>query len=89
MSTLYQPFQPTLTAGGLRSFGMSLQLADSSAPLRNVVHSYLQISVNKPTPYPVMPDATQAIYISTEGGFIAGAYNQSFELPLLEPREFV
>lgn len=88
MSTLYQPFQPTLTAGGLHRFGMSLQLADSSAPLRNVVHSYLQISVDKPTPYPVMPDATQAIYISTEGSFIAGAYNQSFEFPLLERGEY-
>ena len=63
----------------------------SKAPcsaLNDVVHSYLQINAERQTPYPVMPDGTQAVYVSPEGSMIGGAQTEAIDLQLLQPGEY-
>lgn len=88
MNALYKPFQPTLTAAGLNSFGLSLQHSPAHQQLRGIVHSYLQITAQKPTPYPVMPDGTQAVFISPEGSFISGAQSTACDVRIPGPGEY-
>lgn len=88
MNELYKPFQPTLTAAGLNHFGLDLEETPAGQILKSMVHSYLQIRAIKPTPYPVMPDGTQAVYISQHGSFIGGAQTQACDIPLLEPGDY-
>lgn len=82
------PFQPTLTQTGLKQFGLTLQSSQPCEVLKGKVHSYLQISAERPTPYPVMPDGTQAIYISSQGLMIGGAQLEARDIQLLEPGEY-
>ena len=58
MHELFRTFQPTLTNYGLAKFGLSLEYSMPCDALKGVVHSYLQIRAEKPTPYPVIPDGT-------------------------------
>ena len=88
MNDLYRPFQPTLTEAGLQRFGLSLQHLPASEILSGIVHSYLQISAVKPTPYPVIPDGTQAIFISPHGSTIGGAQSQACDIPILQPGDY-
>lgn len=73
MNELNLPFQPLLTNAGLQRFGLSLQEAPVNSRLKGIVHSYLQISTVKPTPYPTIPDETQAVFMSVHGSFIGGS----------------
>jgi len=84
----YRPFQPTLTETGLKRFGLSLESSPACAALRSVVHSYLQISASEPTPYPVIPDGTQAIFISPHGSMIGGSQTQTHDIQILEPGSY-
>lgn len=88
MRKLFIPFQPTLTEAGLRQFGLTLQCSSPCEALKDKVHSYLQISAERPTPYPVMPDGTQAIYISSQGLMVGGAQLEARDVQLLEPGEY-
>lgn len=88
MNELYNPFQPTLTVSGLKHFGLSLACLRPCEVLKDVVHSYLQISAEKPTPYPVMPDGTQAVYISLQGAMIGGAQSRACEVQILQPGDY-
>lgn len=88
MNDLYRPFQPLLTKAGLKRFGLTLEYSPASKILRDVVHSYLQISTAKPTPYPVMPDGTQAVFISPYGSFIGGAQIQACDIQILLPGDY-
>ncbi|WP_126452481.1 AraC family transcriptional regulator [Sulfuriflexus mobilis] len=88
MSKLYIPFQPTLTEAGLGQFGLTLQSKQPCDVLKGKVHSYLQISAKRPTPYPVIPDGTQAIYFSSQGLMIGGAQIEARDIQLLEPGEY-
>lgn len=88
MSELYTPFQPTLTKSGLLQLGLSIEAKAPCEALRGVVHSYLQIKADRRTPYPVLPDGTQAIYISPQGAMIGGALTETREVPLLQPGKY-
>ncbi|WP_413114115.1 helix-turn-helix domain-containing protein [Thaumasiovibrio sp. DFM-14] len=88
ISELYNPFQPLLTNSGLKCFDLSLEQALASSALNGIVHSYLQISTVKPTPYPVIPDGTQAFYIAPYGFKLGGSHAQAFDIPLLEPGQY-
>lgn len=88
MNDLYRPFQPILTNAGLQRFELSLECSPVCENLSGVVHSYLQISAVKPTPYPVIPDGTQAVYISPQGSIIGGAQSQSYDIQIMQPGEY-
>jgi len=88
MYQFYTPFQPTLTQEGLKQFGLTLRFLQPCEALKGKVHYYLQINAERPTPYPVIPDGTQAIYFSSQGGMIAGAQLTALDVQLLEPGEY-
>lgn len=88
MNTQYIPFQPTLTQYGLKKFGLILEKAQPVKTLKGIVHSYLQIKSAKPTLYPVIPDGTQAIYMSPEGLMIGGAQLHALDIQLPQPGEY-
>lgn len=88
MSKLYSSFQPTLTEAGLKHFDLSLQSSLACKILRGIVHSYLQVSTAKPTPYPIIPDGTQAIFISPQGSKIGGAQSRACDIQILQPGEY-
>jgi len=88
MSELYSAFQPTLTKAGLKHFGILLKCSPARKILQGIVHSYLQISTAKPTPYPVIPDGSQAIFISPHGSKIGGAQSQACDIQILQPGDY-
>lgn len=88
MNEIYRPFQPTLTQPGLKQFGLTMKSTMPWESLKGIVYSYLQIKAEKPTPYPVMPDGTQAIYMSAQGLMIGGAQLQARDIQLLKPGEY-
>ena len=88
MNEFYRPFQPTLTDAGLKRFELCLDSSPACGVLRGIVHSYLQISAAKPTPYPIIPDGAQAIFISPHGSFIGGAQSQACQVQILQPGEY-
>lgn len=88
MNKLYRPFQPILTDFGLKRFGLSLEYTSARLTLKGMIHSYLQVSTVKPTPYPVIPDGTQAIFISPRGSIIGGAQSHVFDIQLLQPGDY-
>ncbi|MBV1880354.1 MAG: helix-turn-helix domain-containing protein [Pseudomonadales bacterium] len=87
-SDQYRPFQPILSVAGLSRFGISLEEASTCKPLKNSVHSYLQIKVAKPISYAVIPDGTQAVFISPQGSIISGAQSQACDVPILESGDY-
>jgi len=84
----YAPFQPTLTGAGLQQFQLSLEHCVPSKVLKHVVHSYLQISAAKATPYPIIPDGTQAIFIGPHSSIIGGAQSQASDLQIFQAGEY-
>ncbi|MDH5325003.1 MAG: helix-turn-helix domain-containing protein [Gammaproteobacteria bacterium] len=88
MNKLYSPFQPTLTNAGLHQLGLRMQSREPCESLKGIVHSYLQINVDRQTLYPVMPDGTQAIYISPQGSLIGGTLTEARDIQLLYPGEY-
>lgn len=52
------------------------------------MHSYLQIRAQNPTPYPIIPDGAQAIYIAPTGSLIGGAFVKSSQIQILQPGEY-
>ena len=88
MNELYRSFQPTLTEAGLKRFGLTLEYSPACKILRGIIHSYLQISTEKATPYPVIPDGTQAIFIAPHGSKIGGAQSQARDIQILQPGEY-
>ncbi len=88
MQYSYSSFQPILSQSGLSHFGLSLQQASACKILQGVVHSYLQIRTDNETPYPVIPDASQAIFISDTGSIIGGAQLQAGDLYLPQAGDY-
>ncbi len=88
MNTIYNPFQFTLTAGGLNQLGLSMQREPPCSALNHLVVAYLQVHCDRPTPYPIMPDGTQAIYMSPHGSIIGGAHTTPREVQLLTPGKY-
>ena len=88
MTELFRPFQPTITSTGLINFGLTLECSRPCDVLKGVVHSYLQIKAEKATPYPVIPDGTQSIFISPHGSMIGGAQLKTRDIQILEAGEY-
>ncbi len=88
MKELYKAFQPTLTEAGLKRFGILLKHTPPCKLLRGIVHSYLQISTEKPTPYPVIPDGSQAIFISPHGSKTSGAQSRTSNIQIRQPGDY-
>lgn len=80
---MYDPFQPTLSDSGLKILGISLKFSLPCKALQNAVHSYLEIEVDKPTPYPILPDGSQAIFISPAGSIVGGAQSKATNMQIL------
>jgi len=70
------------------AFGLTMEKMVPCDALTGKVHSYLQIKAERLTPYPVMPDGTQAIYISSQGIMIGGAQLEVQDVQLLGPGEY-
>ncbi|MDH3325611.1 MAG: helix-turn-helix domain-containing protein [Gammaproteobacteria bacterium] len=85
---LYQPFQPLLTNKGRQSFGLSVQQYPAKGRLAGAIHSYLQVTTPKPTLYPMIPDGTQAIFISEESIQIGGAHSQSMDIQIHQAGDY-
>jgi len=81
----YQPFQPLLEDAGQQRFELSAQQQLASGNLNGIVHSYLQIQTSKATPYPIIPDGTQAVFINPDGSTIGGAYSRSRDMQIPQP----
>ena len=88
LNEFYEPFQPLLTSFGLSRYGLKYRSRPAKAPLKNVIHSFLQVSAVKPTPYPMLPDGTQAVFISCEQSKIGGAQSKYLEIPILTPGDY-
>lgn len=88
MNAIFNPFQPTIAKAGLSHYGLSLQSSMPCLALKGVVHSYLQITAEKPTPYPVIPDGTQSIFISPHGSIVGGAQVETRDIQILEAGEY-
>ena len=56
--------------------------AEPSSSLRDVVYRYLQVSTSGPMLYPFVPDASQAIFLSSESFTIGGAQLTAKQIPL-------
>ncbi|HED33141.1 MAG TPA: hypothetical protein ENJ08_02840 [Gammaproteobacteria bacterium] len=85
----YTPFQLTLTQSGLHQHGLSLKVKSPCEALDGRVHFYLQIKAQRQTPYPVIPDGTQAIYISPQGAITGGAQTEIRDIQLLQPGDYL
>jgi len=88
MNYTYHPFQPTLTPSALVKFGFTLKTSSPNDLLKDTVHSFLQITSKTATPYPVMPDGTQAIYFSQNGAMIAGALHEAQDVQMLQAGDY-
>lgn len=84
----YSPFQPILTPAGLRHSGITAVQHAPRSLLQDKVFSYIQIKVTQPTPYHVLPDATQALYFSPQKCWLSGVQRMAFAVPLFEPGEY-
>jgi hypothetical protein len=88
MNELFRPFQSTITRSGLANFSLSLECSAPCAALRGIVHSYLQIRAARATPYPVLPDGTQSIFIFPHGTIIGDAQVQTCDIQILDAGEY-
>lgn len=88
MNAYYNPFQPTLTRAGSRRFGLNVECRRPCSRLEGLVYSYLQIKAEHKTLYPIMPDGTQAIYMSSNGLMIGGMQLEAVDMNILQPGEY-
>ncbi len=88
MNVLYNPFQPALSSSALKLLGISLQYFKSCDSLKNIIHSYLEICVTRPISYPVIPDGTQAVFISPDGSMIGGAQSKANDIEILKEGKY-
>lgn len=72
MTLRYSPFQPTLAKETAERFGLKIEYLRPCPAFADKVITYLHIRASRPTPYPVFPDSTQAIYLSQYGAFVGG-----------------
>jgi len=73
---------------GLKCFDLSLEYSFPCEILEGIVHSYLQVKAERATPYPVMPDGSQSIFISPQSSMISGAQLKACDIHILEPGEY-
>lgn len=84
----YKPFQPILTSAGLQRFDLTMKAQAASQALSSAVHSYLQIDTSKPLDYALIPDGTQAVFMSPQGTIIGGAQSFATDIEILAPGKY-
>jgi len=84
----YHSFQPTLTQAGLSKFGIKCAQIFASKALSNVIYSFIEIQIESPTIYPVIPDGMINVFISQSSMFIAGAQTKTNTLPLMQAGKY-
>ncbi|BCE02566.1 DUF6597 domain-containing transcriptional factor [Marinicellulosiphila megalodicopiae] len=84
----YHSFQPTLCQSGLNRFGIKCQQRFPSEPLENIVYSFIQINIDQPTTYPVIPDGMINLFMSETAMFISGMQTQTQILPLMQTGKY-
>ncbi len=87
-TTAYTPFQATLSQAGLRELGLTKQICPPHPLLSKHIVCYIQIRAEYPTPYPVMPDGTHAVYMSQQGSMIGGTLTEPKQVPLLQAGDY-
>lgn len=84
----YDPFQPILSESGLVRFGLTMQEHAACPELKNIVHSYLQISAKEPVSYAIIPDGTQAVFISRHATILGGAHLKASDIQIPEAGDY-
>ncbi|QUX94364.1 hypothetical protein C0J08_02600 [Marinomonas sp. CT5] len=84
----YTPFQPTLTAQGMSHFGLSVDMQRPILALSNSILAFLQVRVEQPTPYSMIPDGTNVLLFSPLRGWVGGTRLSILEVQLIEPGDY-
>ncbi|MFL0802128.1 MAG: helix-turn-helix domain-containing protein [Agarilytica sp.] len=84
----FEPFQPLFTPQGMRSSKLRMRGSKPSVGLSRYVHSFVQVSVDKPTPYPVIPDGIASLFISKHATLLVAAMTKVTEFTLPEPGDY-
>ncbi len=84
----FDPFQPLFTPQGRRAFALRTRISKPSACLRRHVHSFVQVSVDKPTPYPVIPDGIASLFISKYSTQLVASMTKVMEFTLPEAGDY-
>lgn len=79
----YHPFQPTLTKEGQKYFGLDLILAKPCLSLASDIFAFVEVSVQKPTMYPVIPDGTNILFFSSSSSIFGGSQSAILDVPLI------
>ncbi len=79
----YEPFQPLQSQAGQDAFGLSIEVGRPQQSLSRLIHSFVQVSVDKPTAYPVVPDGLSALYVGRQSTICAISLTKTvdFQLP--------
>lgn len=86
LPSFYQPFQPTLTSQGQSHFGIDVQLLKPNEPLEGIVYAFVQVKVDQPTVYPIVPDGTNILFFSKCRESFGGTQAKILEVPLATPK---
>ncbi|MCJ8313119.1 MAG: hypothetical protein HRU38_15405 [Saccharospirillaceae bacterium] len=84
----YHSFQPTLTQSGLNKLGIKCKQIFASKALSNVIYAFIEIQIESPTIYPVIPDGMINLFISDSSLFIAGVQTKTNTLPLMQAGKY-
>lgn len=82
-ASFYTPFQPTLTNRGQGLFGLDVSLhAAQDLRLSSTVFAFVQVKVDLPTVYPIVPDGTNIVFFSHCRQSFGGTQQAILEVPL-------
>jgi len=87
-SRLYEPFQPTVSPLGLSHYRLALQQKAASGVLSALVYRFIKISAAQATEYPVIPDATHALYFSPNCCLLSVGLSQPTLLQLAQGGDY-
>lgn len=84
----YEPFQPLQTACAQQALGLKIQSCRPQGKLAELVHSFIQVSVDRPTTYPVIPDGLSAIYVGKQATLCTSPLTEPLDFQLPEAGEY-
>ena len=85
---MYQPYQPTISSAGLQHYHLYMEAHAAGGILSSLVHRFIKISATQATDYPVIPDATHALYFSQNGSLLSGGLTQPINLRIPQAGEY-
>ena len=88
MASHYFPYQPTLSPTGLSRYDLHLCTLPPGPPLRSVVHRYIKIRARKATLYPVIPDGTHALYLTSTGVKLSAGLSRAMIIPIAQAGDY-